>query len=135
MRRIRKFIFQSSGHARDTLARIDARHRKRGLRCVGFHYVIREDGSLERGRPLTEVGAHCLGYNSDSVGICLCGTGTPTPPQDRKVQQLTARLRRHFPEAKSCLAAQLDIWLRDPLRLDPSIISEEALYERRKQLT
>jgi hypothetical protein len=133
MRQIRKMIFQSSGHAGDTLAVLDARHRKRGLRCIGFHYVIREDGTLERGRPLCEVGAHCLGYNSDSVGICLCGTGRVTEEQTKKVHQLTARLRKHFPDAKACLASQLDIWLRDPLILDPSMIPQEMIYERRKQ--
>ena len=48
---------------------------------VGYHFVIRRDGALELGRPLHLVGAHCAGYNSTSVGVCLEGglleTGGP----------------------------------------------------------
>ena len=40
---------------------------------IGYHYVIRRDGTLEVGRPLTVPGAHVEGYNSKSLGICLVG--------------------------------------------------------------
>jgi hypothetical protein len=41
---------------------------------IGYHYVIRLDGSVESGRALWEVGAHAQGQNSGSVGICMIGT-------------------------------------------------------------
>lgn len=50
-------------------------HKTRGWIDVGYHYVIRRDGTVETGRPLATVGAHCKadGRNHDSIGICLVG--------------------------------------------------------------
>ena len=48
-------------------------HRQRGFLAIGYHYVIRRDGSLEFGRPPMTVGAHAKGYNDVSMGICLSG--------------------------------------------------------------
>jgi len=47
--------------------------KERGWKDIGYHYVIRRDGTIELGRPVTEVGAHCKGYNKNSIGICLVG--------------------------------------------------------------
>lgn len=52
-----------------------------GWRDIGYHFVIRRDGTIERGRPLDqdhliepdEVGSHVQGYNSVSVGVCMVG--------------------------------------------------------------
>ena len=54
--------------------------KKRGLKpwlCIGYHYVVRRDGTAEMGRPLNRVGSHCRGHNARSVGICLAGTMDP----------------------------------------------------------
>lgn len=48
-------------------------HRARGFIAIGYHYVIRRDGSLEIGRPDDVVGAHAVGVNANSVGICMVG--------------------------------------------------------------
>jgi N-acetyl-anhydromuramyl-L-alanine amidase AmpD len=63
-------------------AQIDEMHRKRGfavryrgrLYHIGYHYVIRADGTIETGRPEHCIGAHCKvhAYNS-YLGICLVG--------------------------------------------------------------
>jgi len=125
MRIIRKIVVHASGKAGDDYGKIDVRHRRRGLRRIGFHFVIGEDGALVRGRPLADVGAHCLGYNADSVGVCLCGTGLPTVAQMRKLHGLTCRLRRRFPRAELCRAGELDPWLSDPLTLDMNTLRKE----------
>ena len=52
---------------------IDAMHRARGFRCIGYHYFIRFDGKVEKGRPDAEIGAHVEGHNSHSIGICYAG--------------------------------------------------------------
>lgn len=44
-----------------------------GWSAIGYHVVIRRDGTIEAGRPLDAVGAHVGGRNSDSVGICMIG--------------------------------------------------------------
>lgn len=48
-------------------------HLKRGFNDVGYHYVIRRDGTIEKGRDHETVGAHTRGHNADSLGICLVG--------------------------------------------------------------
>lgn len=48
-------------------------HRERGWGDVGYHYVIRRDGTIEKGRPVEVAGAHARGHNTDSIGICLVG--------------------------------------------------------------
>ncbi|QDP52349.1 MAG: putative endolysin [Prokaryotic dsDNA virus sp.] len=40
---------------------------------VGYHYVIRTDGAVDKGRPLTQQGAHVRGHNKNNIGICLIG--------------------------------------------------------------
>lgn len=55
------------------VAEIDRWHRDRGFLKIGYHFVIRRDGTLEIGRPLTERGAHIEDFNHCSVGICLVG--------------------------------------------------------------
>ena len=48
-------------------------HKRRGWSRIGYHYVIRRDGTLETGRPESQIGAHSKGHNANSIGICLVG--------------------------------------------------------------
>lgn len=52
---------------------IDQMHRQKGWTGIGYHYVIRTDGTIETGRPREALGAHVSGYNDVSLGICLIG--------------------------------------------------------------
>lgn len=54
-------------------ADIDRSHRLRGFTKIGYHYVIKRDGAIEKGRALNERGAHIEGFNHCSVGVCLIG--------------------------------------------------------------
>lgn len=75
-------------------------HLHEGYTDIGYHYVIDLDGTIEAGRPLDEVGAHCYGHNKDSVGICYVGginkaghnADTRTPAQKRALARLIWRL-------------------------------------------
>lgn len=53
-------------------------HIARGWRGIGYHFVIRRDGLLERGRPLNQEGAHTIGYNNVSWGVCMVGGADST---------------------------------------------------------
>ena len=44
-----------------------------GWAGIGYHFVIRKDGKIERGRKLDAVGAHAYHHNKNSVGICVAG--------------------------------------------------------------
>ena len=52
---------------------IDRWHRARGFFKIGYHYVILRDGTIQKGREDTEVGAHVEGHNTGNLGICLVG--------------------------------------------------------------
>jgi len=40
---------------------------------VGYHFIIRRNGQLEKARPEGYSGAHAPSHNSRSIGICLVG--------------------------------------------------------------
>ena len=48
-------------------------HLERGWTGIGYHFYIRKDSRIYRGRPEWAVGAHAQGHNSRSVGICVEG--------------------------------------------------------------
>ena len=88
-------------------AQIDQWHKNRGWKCIGYHYVIRRDGSIERGRPESMVGAHCLNHNQHSIGVCYEGgldangkaADTRTEAQKRSLRALLVELKQSYPRA------------------------------------
>jgi len=44
-----------------------------GWSDIGYHYIVRLDGTIEKGRLISKAGAHCLGHNAHSIGICYVG--------------------------------------------------------------
>jgi hypothetical protein len=48
-------------------------HLSNGWIGIGYHYFVRKDGSVYRGRPENAVGAHAYGENRHTVGICFEG--------------------------------------------------------------
>ena len=89
-------------------AQIDTWHRQRGFHLgIGYHYVIRRDGTVEPGRPEWMVGAHCLNHNAHSIGICYEGgldirgqpDDTRTAAQKAAMRQLLEDLHKRYPRA------------------------------------
>ena len=86
---------------------IDNWHKDKGWKGIGYHYVVRRDGTVELGRPLEEVGAHCYHHNRYSIGICYEGgldeagkaADTRTPEQKQVLRELLEKLHQRFPEA------------------------------------
>lgn len=52
---------------------IHAWHLGRGFSGIGYHFLVRKNGTIERGRAENLVGAHAAGNNSNSIGICFEG--------------------------------------------------------------
>lgn len=48
-------------------------HLQRGYTGIGYHFYVRKNGAVYKGRPIGTVGAHCVGANYDSVGVCFEG--------------------------------------------------------------
>ena len=87
---------------------IDDWHHDRGFQNgIGYHYVVRRDGTIELGRPLEMIGAHVVNHNKHSIGICYeCGLNsagepedTRTPEQKVTLRKLLEELHRKFPKA------------------------------------
>lgn len=110
-------------------------HLRRGFIDVGYHYIIKRDGTVEPGRPLDRQGAHVSGYNHLSVGVCLIGGVTEddvtvpeanfTDEQYAALRTLLGELQLNFPGAeivghrdlpkvrKACPSFDVREWLKD----------------------
>ena len=111
MRSINEIIVHCSAtpEGRDfTVADITRWHKARGFRTIGYHYVIYRDGSIHIGRPLEEIGAHCVNHNRHSIGVCYIGgvatdgrtpMDTRTPEQKDALMKLLKELHARFPRA------------------------------------
>lgn len=91
-----------------TAADIDRWHRAQGWTGIGYHFVIRIDGTVEPGRAIVKAGAHCSGHNANSLGICYIGglasdgktpKDTRTPAQRLSLRLLITILRHIYPTA------------------------------------
>lgn len=110
MRYIDEIILHCSATKCDriiTASDINRFHKSRGFKCIGYHFFIRLDGTIEIGRPLSDVGAHCLSHNAHSIGICYAGgldsdgkpSDTRTDAQKLSLYCLIESLRKDFPHA------------------------------------
>ena len=77
MREIRHIVVHhSASPLTTTAADIDFWHSEKGWEGCGYHLVVEATGELILGRPIDRVGAHVMGHNTHSLGICLVGDNT-----------------------------------------------------------
>lgn len=75
----------------------------RGWAGIGYHFYVRTDGSIYRGRPEDTIGAHATGANSDSIGICFEGNYDEETMSDIQIkagQELVAYLKSKYSISK-----------------------------------
>lgn len=95
-----------------------------GWSDVGYHYIIRRDGSSERGRAEERPGAHVRGHNQNTIGICMVG-GKPdanfTAAQWSRLRKIVAHLKssyadaavkghRDYDRSKTCPCFDVEAW-------------------------
>jgi N-acetylmuramoyl-L-alanine amidase len=108
MRQINRIIIHCTAtpEGRDHTAKeIDRWHKAQGWSGIGYHYVIRLDGTVENGRPVEKVGAHVKGHNADSIGVVYVGgcdknmkpKDTRTAAQKAALVKLVAVLQKRYP--------------------------------------
>lgn len=126
MRKLKQIIVHCSDSNFGNAALIDEWHKARNWRKIGYHFVILNgllvanddysefvDGLIETGRPVQEEGAHTLGSNADSIGICLIGTDNFTEKQFTSLIALIKQIKKdygvkeikghyHFASNKTC---------------------------------
>ena len=57
-------------------------HLGNGWAGIGYHFIVHQDGKIDRARPIDRIGAHAYAHNRYTVGICMTGNfdiGVPTP--------------------------------------------------------
>ena len=90
----------------EKVAEIRRWHLDRGWRDIGYHFLIDRDGTIAKGRPVEQTGAHVAGHNTGTIGISLFGghgsaetdqfSENFTAAQDRSLRKLIADLRGRF---------------------------------------
>jgi len=107
-------------------------HKQRGFDTIGYHFVIRRDGTIETGRDIKAVGAHAVQVNGTSIGICLVGGGTPdmswennfNPEQFKSLKTLILKLKDDYEiekiighyqvdSKKACPSFEIPKWLEE----------------------
>lgn len=106
-------------------------HIERGFLNCGYHFIIKRNGIIEDGRTTDSVGAHTLGRNHDSIGICMVGGVSQDnikiwednfePEQWESLKRLVYGLHEEYPKAeikghyhfthdKKCPSFDVDDW-------------------------
>ena len=102
-RKIKRVITSLVVHASDTYTNqnigseeLHIEHNESDLDGLQYHFVIRRDGKLQRGRPLDTAGesSNINGHKIRSIDVCLvgglnCSTGCENPDQYRSSQSFT----------------------------------------------
>jgi len=113
----------------DDISVIRSWHKVRGFSDVGYHFFLKKDGTIQPGRKINQIGAHCITQNAISIGICLSGRHDFTEIQFSTVHSLILKLMANysilkdkvlphnfFNENKSCPNFPLDnIWKFDTI--------------------
>lgn len=70
----RRIILHHAAAKTCTAQQIHQWHLANGWVGIGYHFFVRKDGTVYRGRPEDTVGAHAGNNNYDSIGICFEGS-------------------------------------------------------------
>lgn len=68
-----KIVLHHADASNCTVNMVHNWHLNNGWSGIGYHFLVRKDGTVYEGRPLNAIGSHCLGQNNDSIGICFEG--------------------------------------------------------------
>ena len=79
-------------------------HKQRGFDTIGYHYLIKRDGTLQLGRDEDVVGAHAVAVNGTSIGVALAGGGNAdkgwennfTPIQFETLKSILLKLKTDY---------------------------------------
>ena len=111
MRLVKEIIIHCSATREGQLVSVDTIrdwHLAKGWNDIGYHFYIDLDGTINKGRDIDKIGAHCKGRNRNSIGICYCGgveadgkTPKDTRTQEQKDSLLNVlkTLKAMYPEA------------------------------------
>lgn len=121
--------------------------QERGWKDIGYHFLIDRDGTVARGRPLEQTGAHTKGHNTGTIGIALVGGhggaanddfhDNFTEEQDKALREQIAKLKTAYPSirkvsghnqyaAKACPTFSVPAWIEGAVKVEAQPLVEEA---------
>lgn len=105
---IRQICIHHSAVSGATTAEIIAKYHveDHGWAGIGYHYYVRPDGSIQQTQRLETVSWHVSKHNDASVGVCLAGDFTYSPPPQVQVDA-AARLVAWLMQARGIAEANV----------------------------
>ncbi|MGL4875193.1 MAG: N-acetylmuramoyl-L-alanine amidase [Clostridium sp.] len=101
---VKEIVLHHAASSGDLSAeRIHQMHLNNGWSGIGYHFVVRQNGTIERGRPESKMGAHCANANSNRLGICFTGNfdvNKMSETQLKAGKELVSFLKGKYPNAK-----------------------------------
>ncbi len=132
-----------------TIEIVDAYHKSLGWDGIGYNWFIDKQGVAKKGRDETKVGAHTIGYNDKSIGICLAGNFDATMPTEGQKLTLAKLLKQKMEQygipkenivphrkfaTKTCYGNKLsDTWAMD--LVSQPINGKDIILKRLAELT
>lgn len=86
-----RIVIHHTGNPTDddlSAEQIHRSHQNMGWAGIGYHFVIRKDGTVELGRPVDCIGAHAEGFNYCSIGVHVCGNFNAAEPTEAQLNAL-----------------------------------------------
>lgn len=71
---VKRIILHHAEASNCTVQDIHRWHLNNGWAGIGYHFFVRKDGTIYRGRPENKLGAHTSNHNTGSLGICFEGS-------------------------------------------------------------
>ena len=111
MRLVKEIIIHCSATREEQQVSVDTIrdwHLAKGWNDIGYHFYIDLDGTINKGRDIDKMGAHCKGHNRNSIGICYCGgvesdgktpKDTRTEVQKESLLHVLKTLKAMYPDA------------------------------------
>jgi N-acetylmuramoyl-L-alanine amidase len=129
-----------------TAVQVDFYHKSKGWDGIGYNWFIEKDGKVVKGRDEAKTGAHTIGYNEKSIGICLAGNFDSTLPTLSQIESLTKLLREKMAQYsipvdnivphrtfanKTCYGKKLpDGWAKSLVLVpEKPVLDKEAIYK------
>ena len=110
---------------------------------IEYHWYISKEGTAKQARADVDEGAHTIGYNTQSIGICLAGNFDATYPTQAQIDSLKKLIndyakKYNIPKAnivphrkfavKTCYGNRLaDDWAANLLDAGSSLSKEERI--------
>jgi len=134
-----------------TAVSVDNWHKAKGWDGIGYNWFIEKDGKVVKGRDETKSGAHTIGYNDKSIGICLAGNFDATLPTEAQTNSTRVLLKEKMAQynitkedivphrkfaTKTCYGKKLaDDWGRNLLAIETVDWKSRAEIAEKKLLT